>query len=82
MPFSSDIFSKILLVCQAFRYSRTEDAALEIDTKSAVGIYFKRLKCHNLFGGYEDFIEHLHWRVVIKRLLVQQSYDMKSFNGF
>ena len=56
MPFSSDIFCKILLVCQAFRYSRTEDAALEIDTKSAVGIYFKRLKCHNLFGGYEDFI--------------------------
>ena len=56
MPYSSDIFSKTLLVCQAFRYARTGNAASEIDTKSAVGIYFRKVNCHNFFGGYEDFI--------------------------
>ena len=52
----NNIFSKILLVCQAFRYHRTGNAASEIDTKSAVGISFRKVNCHNFFGGYEDFI--------------------------
>ena len=56
MLYSSDIFSKILLVCQAFRYPGTGNATSEIDTKSAVGIYFRKVNCHNFFGGYEDFI--------------------------
>ena len=56
IPYSSDIFSKILLVCQAFRYPRTRNAVSEIDTKSGVGINFRKMNCHNLFGGYEDFI--------------------------
>ena len=56
MLYSSDIFSKILLVCQAFRYPRTGNAASEIDTKSAVGIYFRKVNCHTFFGGCEDLI--------------------------
>ena len=56
MLYSSDIFSKILLVCQAFRYPRTGNAASGIDTKSAVGTYFRKVNCQNFFGGYENFI--------------------------
>ena len=56
MLYSSDIFSKILLVCQAFKYPRTGNTASEIDTKSAVGIYFRKVNCQNFFGGCEDLI--------------------------
>ena len=56
MPYSSDIFSKIPLVRQAFRYSRTGNAALEIDTKSEVGIYLKKVNCHNFSEVYGDLI--------------------------
>ena len=52
IPYSSDIFSKILLVCQAFTYPRAGNAASEIDTKSAAGICFTQVNCHNSFGGY------------------------------
>ena len=62
MPYPSDIFSKTLLVCQAFRYARTGNAASEIDTKSAAGIYFRKVNCHNFFGGYEDLISKIYTR--------------------
>ena len=60
MLYSNDIFSKIVLVYQAFRYPRTGNAASKIDTKRAVGIYFRKVNCQKFFGGYEDFIYDLH----------------------
>ena len=40
MPYSSDTFSKIPLVCQAFRYPRIGNAASEIDTKRKMELEF------------------------------------------
>ena len=40
MPYSSDTFSKIPLVCQAFRYARIGNAASEIDMKRKMELEF------------------------------------------
>ena len=40
MPYSSDTFSKIPLVCQAFRYPRIGNAASEIDMKRIMELEF------------------------------------------
>ena len=40
MPYSSDTFSKIPLVCQAFRYSIIGNAASEIDMKRKMELEF------------------------------------------
>ena len=56
MPCLRDIFSKIPLVCQAFRYPWAGNATSEIDTKRGVEIYFRKVNWHRFFKDYEDFV--------------------------